>query len=125
MRITKTICQIKGVIISHSLRALCAIGYDAGEVMMNLKKFTILNANETQNTVDKVTLLINTDHIVSIKPINITDPDKRLVEGYWIRLSNSKKYKAISIPPGIQELFNEALPGPRYVSDSSVEIQMH
>ena len=89
---------------------------------MNLMKFTILNNNETQNSVEEVKLLINIDHIVSVKPINITDTDKRVIKGYWIRLSNGKKYKAISVPNSISEKFNDISPSPEYLAE---ELSLH
>tara|TARA_R100000656_G_scaffold69896_1_gene52503 strand:- start:4020 stop:4322 length:303 start_codon:yes stop_codon:yes gene_type:complete len=44
-----------------------------------------------------VTMLINLDHLVSIKPINVATSDG-VVQAYWLRLSNGKKYKATEIP---------------------------
>lgn len=92
---------------------------------MALKQFTILNSNENQNSIDKVRMLINIDQIVSVKTINITDSDQRVIEGYWVRLTNGKKYKAISVPQMITELFDESLAAPKYLNDSSVEMQVH
>lgn len=77
---------------------------------MKLHKFTIINHNEAQQTVDKVSILLNTDHIVSVKPIKMTTTEREIIDGYWIRLSNGKKYKAVQIPITIKKLFSEELP---------------
>jgi hypothetical protein len=68
---------------------------------MNFSKFTILNPKD-QNVAreTEVEMLINLDHIISIKPIRIASPD-RLVNGFWIRTTNGKKYKATKIPDNL------------------------
>ena len=74
---------------------------------MNFAKFVILNpkdANTARET--EVEMLINLDHIVSIKPIRISVPD-RLVNGFWIRTSNGKKYKAVKIPQNLLTAIGE------------------
>jgi hypothetical protein len=48
-------------------------------------------------------MLINTAHIVSIKPIRIIKQND-IVDGYWIRTSNNKKYRAIEIPPQLKKM---------------------
>lgn len=72
---------------------------------MNLMKFSILDRKENQ-TLDTmaVDVLINLDHLVSIKPINMMIEGK-VLHGYWIRLANGKKYRAIQIPPALEKLF--------------------
>lgn len=65
---------------------------------MKFAKFTILNPKDQMTSREtEVEMLINTDHIVSVKPIRIASPD-RLINGFWIRTTNGKKYKALKIP---------------------------
>jgi hypothetical protein len=65
---------------------------------MNFKKFKVLSTNENHlQGSEEQTMLINLDHIISIKPIRINTADQ-LIDGYWIRTSNAKKYKATVIP---------------------------
>lgn len=85
---------------------------------MNLMKFIILNQNETQQSEEKTSILINPNHIVSIKPIKMTTSDRNIIDGYWVRLTNGKKYKAIQVPEAIKISFQEELPSIR-ISDSS------
>lgn len=63
-----------------------------------LKAFKILK-NENEPTVEGIdyTILINVDHITSMKPINIPFGGN-IIEGYWLRLLNGKKYKATRVP---------------------------
>ncbi len=65
---------------------------------MALERFKIVSPKDGQS-VDNIfeTLLINTDHIVSLKPIKMV-VDEKLVLGYWIRTTNGKKYRAVDIP---------------------------
>ena len=65
---------------------------------MALERFKIVSPKDGQS-VDNIfeTLLINTDHIVSLKPIKMVVEEK-LVLGYWIRTTNGKKYRAVEIP---------------------------
>lgn len=65
---------------------------------MALERFKIVSPKDGQS-LDNVyeTLLINTDHIVSLKPIRMV-VDEKLVMGYWIRTTNGKKYRAVEIP---------------------------
>lgn len=65
---------------------------------MALERFKIVSPKDGQS-VDNIfeTLLINTDHIVSLKPIKMV-VDEKLVLGYWIRTTNGKKYRAVEIP---------------------------
>lgn len=75
---------------------------------MNLMKFYILEQNEeqTHETVE-VPILINCDHIVSIKPIRIVIHGN-VIEGHWLRLSNGKKYRATEVPAELQTMFKES-----------------
>lgn len=88
---------------------------------MNFKKFTISTFNEAQQKSEIVDIIINIDHIVSIKPIKITTNDQLVIEGYWVRLSNGKKYKAIQIDQGFKTFFEQELAGPQYYSDEACE----
>jgi hypothetical protein len=74
---------------------------------MELEKFKLLNIEDNAPIKEiAVPVILNLNHIVSIKPINI--PIKGTVlPGYWIRLSNGKKYKALEIPNKIKKLLEE------------------
>jgi hypothetical protein len=74
---------------------------------MALEKFKIVSPKDGQS-VDNVfeTLLINLDHIISLKPIRMVVEEK-LVKGYWIRTSNGKKYRAVEIPGSLKVLLSE------------------
>jgi hypothetical protein len=74
---------------------------------MEFQKFTVLNLKDhLGQEVEEVEMLFNLDHIVSIKPIRIARPD-RLLNGFWIRTTNGKKYKATEIPDSLQKLVGE------------------
>ncbi len=77
---------------------------------MNLKRFTIISHNEAQQSDEKTTILINLEHIISVKPIKLTTAERDVIDGYWIRLSNGKKYRAIQVPQVILENITEELP---------------
>jgi hypothetical protein len=77
---------------------------------MNLKKFTIISHNEAQQVDEEATILINLEHIVSVKPIKMSTTNRTVVDGYWIRLSNGKKYRAIQVPEIILDNLQEELP---------------
>lgn len=74
---------------------------------MALEKFKIVSPKDGQS-VDNIfeTLLINLDHIVSLKPIRMVVEEK-LVKGYWIRTTNGKKYRAVEIPMQVKALLLE------------------
>lgn len=74
---------------------------------MSLEKFKIVSPKDGQS-VDSVfeTLLINTDHIISLKPIRMVVEEK-LVMGYWIRTTNGKKYRAVEIPERLLTLLED------------------
>jgi len=86
---------------------LARVCYDG---FMKLKKFVILTHNEAQQSDEKTTILINLEHIISVKPIKMITDNREVVDGYWIRLSNGKKYRAIQVPPIILENIAEELP---------------
>jgi hypothetical protein len=69
---------------------------------MALERFKIVSPKDGQS-VDNIfeTLLINTQHIISLKPIKMV-VDEKLVMGYWIRTSNGKKYRAVEIPESLR-----------------------
>ena len=71
--------------------------------MKNLKLFHILTNSDQQLEIEVTPMLINLEHIVTIKPINIM-MSTELVEGYWIRMSNGKKYRATTAPDDIKDL---------------------
>ncbi len=74
---------------------------------MALERFKIVSPKDGQS-VDNIfeTLLINTDHIISIKPIRMVVEEK-LVLGFWIRTSNGKKYRAVDIPLSLKATLGE------------------
>lgn len=87
---------------------------------MNFKRFTILKSNEAYQQQEQIDLLINLDHLVSVKPIKMTTPDQRVVEGYWLRLSNGKKYKATAIPKELTKMFNSDTTPIKYLQDEQI-----
>lgn len=74
---------------------------------MSLQRFKIVSPKDGQS-VDNIfeTLLINTEHIISLKPIRMV-VDEKLVMGYWIRTSNGKKYRAVEIPESLRVSLGE------------------
>lgn len=79
-------------------------------MIQSLKKFTILTNNEAQQSQEVVNILINLSQIVSIKPIKMMLADREVIDGFWIRLTNGKKYKALQIPQELLSSFEESLP---------------
>ena len=74
---------------------------------MNLQKFKIVSPRDVQS-VDNVfeTLLLNLDHIISVKPIKMVIQEK-VADGFWIRTTNGKKYRAIEVPRIISDLLSD------------------
>ena len=71
---------------------------------MKFEKFKILNIEDNAPVKENVdSVILNMDHIISIKQINILIMSN-IVQGYWIRLSNGKKYKALEIPLELKKL---------------------
>lgn len=69
------------------------------------RKFKLFQDQEERLVDDQgVTMLINLDHLVSLKPINVPTADG-IVRAYWLRLSNGKKYKATTIPEELATMF--------------------
>lgn len=88
---------------------------------MKFRKFNILNvkaAGSTEN--DEVEILFNLDHIISIKPIRISRPDK-ILNGFWIRTTNGKKYHASKIPDDLLEIIGEKYQGQVNIAIDSEE----
>lgn len=78
---------------------------------MKFRKFNILDIKAAGSPETKeVEVLFNLDHIISIKPIRISRPDK-LLNGFWIRTTNGKKYHASKIPDELLEIIGEKYQG--------------
>lgn len=77
---------------------------------MKFQKFTILNAKAAAGQDEEVEVLFNLDHIISIKPIRISRSDK-LLNGFWIRTTNGKKYRAAKIPDELLGVIGEKYQG--------------
>jgi hypothetical protein len=86
---------------------------------MKFQKFTILNSKSASGQdSEEVEVLFNLDHIISIKPIRISRSDK-LLNGFWIRTTNGKKYRAARIPDELLNVIGEKYQGiVNIVSDS-------
>ncbi|PIK14949.1 hypothetical protein [Halobacteriovorax sp. JY17] len=73
---------------------------------MNFGKFTVVsdrNVQALEETHEE--MIFNLDHIVSVKPIKIPMAEK-VIDGFWIRTTNGKKYRAISAPDVIKDLLH-------------------
>ena len=70
---------------------------------MTFRKFNILDTKSPGANNGEIEVLFNLDHIISIKPIRISRPDK-LMNGFWIRTTNGKKYRASKIPDDLLEV---------------------
>ena len=78
---------------------------------MKFRKFIILDIKGLGSSeTEEVEVLFNLDHIISIKPIRISRPDK-LLNGFWIRTTNGKKYRASKIPDDLLEVIGEKYQG--------------
>lgn len=70
---------------------------------MNFERFTIIKKQDFQEAGEtRELILLNIDHIVSIKPIKIVLEE--VLDGYWIRMTNGKKYRATEIPSQVSSL---------------------
>lgn len=87
---------------------------------MKFQKFLILNAKTANGSASEVEVLFNLDHIVSIKPIRIASPE-RLLNGFWIRTTNGKKYRASKIPDELLSIIGEKYQGPVSLSGDPEE----
>lgn len=90
-----------------------------GAICMNFIKIKIVSPRDVQS-VDNITetLLINVDHIVSIKPIRMVIEEK-VVDGYWLRMTNGKKYRATEIPSKLINLLDGEKNAKRIVVDEN------
>ena len=71
---------------------------------MTFKKFTIISRRDIQCLEDThEIMLINLEHIISIKPIRIV-LEEVVREGYWIRTTNGKKYRSLDLPEELKIL---------------------
>ncbi|OIQ19775.1 MAG: hypothetical protein BM556_04645 [Bacteriovorax sp. MedPE-SWde] len=74
---------------------------------MHFEKFTIVSQRDVQALEDThEIILLNLDHIVSVKPIKIV-VEEEVIQGYWIRMTNGKKYRSIKVPPAIATICEE------------------
>ena len=72
--------------------------------MTRFAKFTIVSERDVQaleNTHQEI--LLNLNQIISVKPINIVVSGE-VVQGFWIRMANGKKYRCIKVPEEISKL---------------------
>jgi len=71
-----------------------------------LARFNVLNSEDDQalEGID-YPILLNTDHIVSIKSINIMHKGN-IIKGFWVRMVSGKKYKTTRIPDEIKNLLD-------------------
>ena len=89
---------------------------------MNFLKFKIIQTREEHSLeTSLVDILFNIDHIVSVKPIKIVLSDG-ILNGYWIRLTNGKKYKATEVPNELKSMLSET---EHMETDSEVAPQFH
>ena len=77
---------------------------------MQFRKFTVFNPKAMPQEAEEIEVLFNLNHIVSIKPIRISRSDK-LINGFWIRTSNGKKYRASQIPDELLSVIGEKYQG--------------
>jgi len=78
---------------------------------MKFYKFKVLTSKAAGvSALEEQDVLFNLDHIVSIKPIRIARPDK-LINGFWIRTTNGKKYRASQIPTELLQIIGEEFQG--------------
>lgn len=78
---------------------------------MKFKKFTIFQSKPVNGQEgEEVEILFNLDHIISIKPIRISSGEK-LLNGFWIRTTNGKKYRASKIPDELLNIIGEKYQG--------------
>lgn len=77
---------------------------------MKFQKFTVINSKTSPTEAEEVEVLFNLDHIISIKPIRISRMDK-ILNGFWIRTSNGKKYRASKIPDELVNIIGEKYQG--------------
>ncbi len=81
---------------------------------MDFMKFTIIAEKDTHSGSQELEMLINVRHIISIKPIKIVI-EQNIINGYWIRTTNSKKYRATKIPQVIADAFTDSKSAPKEI----------
>lgn len=75
---------------------------------MKLERFKLyVSHDDEMNGSSSPLLVINLEHLVSVRPINIPHNGK-ILRAFWIRLANGKKYKAIEVPTEVSKLFRES-----------------
>jgi len=74
-----------------------------------LARFNVLNS-ENDQALDGIDypILLNTDHIVSIKSINIVHKGN-IIKGFWVRMASGKKYKVTRAPDQIKNLLDNEI----------------
>ena len=92
---------------------------------MAFMKFKIIQSKE-EHTLETnlVDIIFNVNHVVSIKPIKIILGES-IIDGYWIRLTNGKKYKATSIPTVLKKIFLTSEEGEIDEDGLSLENSLH
>ena len=92
---------------------------------MAFMKFKIIQSKEEHSLeTNLVDILFNINHVVSIKPIKIVLGES-IIDGYWIRLTNGKKYKATAIPSELRKAFLNDEGEEKMESDSNHEDSLH
>lgn len=91
---------------------------------MLLKPFTIITHNESLQADEETAIIINMEQLVSVKPIKISTENRDVIEGYWVRLTNGKKYRAIQVPDLVLDAFKEELPAIQKNKESEIEIPL-
>ena len=72
---------------------------------MAFLKFNIVAQSEEQSTsVSEKEILINEQHLISLRPIKIS-VNGSVQTGFWLRLTNGKKYRATAIPKCLAKVF--------------------
>ncbi|PIP95600.1 MAG: hypothetical protein COW00_00470 [Bdellovibrio sp. CG12_big_fil_rev_8_21_14_0_65_39_13] len=90
---------------------------------MKLERFKLYVSHEDEMSGSSSPLLVvNTDHLVSVRPINIPHNGK-ILRAFWIRLANGKKYKAIEVPTEVSKLFRESDWTGRPLHEDSEELE--
>jgi hypothetical protein len=87
---------------------------------MKFRKFKVFSSKVAGTEGQEIEVLFNLDHIVSIKPIRIARPDK-LLNGFWIRTTGGKKYRASSIPDDLLTIIGEKYQGQVNLASESEE----
>ena len=91
---------------------------------MNFKKFRIINPKANSLDQEEIDILFNVDHVISVKPIRIVKNDQ-IINGFWIRTTNGKKYRASQIPTELLDLLGEEYQGRVNIGVDMDEQPMH